>query len=112
EHAGVLHDELDMQSFLGRVRVDGAPPVGRIGPIYGTVLALGFGSGFAIDQAVAFDDMQRLAVGGAESIDCREWRDLDTNCVNHQRVALVAADRVALPARGQVLGMSPIQANM
>src|SRR6516225_9706982 len=56
--------------------------------------------------------MQRLAVGGAESIDCREWRDLDANCVNHQRVALVVADRVALPARRQAVGMSPIQANM
>jgi hypothetical protein len=63
EHARVLHDELDLQSFLGCVRVDGAPSVGRIGPIYGTVLRLGFGSGFAIDQAVAFDDMQRLAMG-------------------------------------------------
>ena len=31
------------------------------------MLPLGFGRGFAVDQAVALDDMQRLAVGGAEA---------------------------------------------
>ena len=31
---------------------------------------------------------------------------------DYQRIAFVAADRVALPARGKVLGMFPTQANM
>jgi hypothetical protein len=54
----------------------GAASTGGIGPICGAVLSLGFGGGFAVDQVVALDDMQRLAVRGAKRINCRERRDL------------------------------------
>jgi len=76
EDARVVDRELDLQPWLGGVWVDGAAPIGGIGPIYGAVLALRFGGGFAVDQAVALDDMQRLAVGGAEGIDRRYRRVL------------------------------------
>src|ERR1700739_4820807 len=84
ENARVVHRERDLQPLLGSVRVDSAAPIGRTGPIYGSVLLLGFGGGFAVDQAVALDDMQRLAVRGAESIDGRERRNLDANLVDTQ----------------------------
>jgi hypothetical protein len=76
------------------------------------VLSLDFGGSFAVDQAVALDDMQSLAVGSAEGINCRERRDLYAHCVDHQCIALVPPDRVALPARRRILGMRRVQAHM
>src|SRR5260370_566587 len=56
EGAFILHRELDLQPPFGGVWVDGGAPIrGKTGPIYGSVLSLGFGGGFAVAQAVAPD---------------------------------------------------------
>src|SRR5262249_29015780 len=58
ENGWVFHRELDLQPLLGGVGVDDAASVRRIDPVrYGAVLSLDFGGGFAVDQAVAFDDV-------------------------------------------------------
>src|SRR5215468_9992492 len=69
ENGWVVHRKLDLQPLLGGVGVDDAASVRRIDPVrYGTVLSLDFGGGFAVDQTVALDDMQRLAVGSSAGV--------------------------------------------
>src|SRR5262249_7378913 len=100
EDAFILHSELDLQALLSHVWVDGTAPIrGETWPIYGPAFSLRFGGGFAVDQAVALDDMQRLAMGRAKEINSRGRRGLDADCIDHQGVTLIPADRVALPTR-------------
>src|SRR5262249_31422256 len=72
ENVWVLHGELNLQPLFRGGWVNGAAPVRRCGPKYGSVLLLVFGGGVAVDQAVALDDMQRFAVGSTERINRRE----------------------------------------
>ena len=62
ENARVLNGEFDLQALLGRVLVDSAAPIGRIGPKFGSVLSLGLGRGFAVDQAIALQSCQIVAI--------------------------------------------------
>src|SRR5262249_12116909 len=57
EDAFILYRELDLQPPFSGVWVDvGAPIRGKTRYIFGAVLSVGFGGGFAVDQAVALDD--------------------------------------------------------
>jgi hypothetical protein len=54
--------------------------------------------------------MQCRAEGCSKSVDHRKRPDLLANCVDHQRAALIAAYRLALPTGRRALGMRHIHA--
>jgi hypothetical protein len=71
-----------------------------------------------IETPIALDRMQRRAMRRAELIDRRvqiggtKRTNLNSHSVDHQRVALVVADRIALPGRRHVRRVRLVHAHL
>jgi hypothetical protein len=64
-----------------------------------------------VDQAVALNNVQRPAEGRAVPIDHRERSDLLADRVDHQRIALIVSDGLALPGGRRVRRMGHVHAH-
>ncbi len=68
--------------------------------------------GFVVDGPITFDHVQSLRVRSAELVDHGVRARLDSNGIDHQRIALVMADGISKPGRRQLRGMSLVQAHV
>jgi hypothetical protein len=51
-----------------------------------------------VKQPIAFYHMQRLGERRAEPVDHGKWADFHAGGVDHQRIAFIMADGIAIPA--------------
>src|SRR5690348_3790543 len=84
EHLRIFDRKLELKPWAGIGGIDHSSAAKTRRAIFLLMMLGGFSRDAAVDEAITFDDMQRVAAGSPETIDHSKRPWLHTNRIDHQ----------------------------